>query len=139
VDGADEINAHKQMIKGGGAALTREKILSFAAKQFICIVDASKSVQLLGAFPVAVEVLPMARSFVARELVKLGGEPVYRLGKITDNQNVILDVHHLPLLNPTEMESKINNIPGVVGNGIFAVRTADIVLSAKNDSVTTQS
>lgn len=130
VDGADEVNAYKQMIKGGGGALTREKIVAVVAKKFICIADQSKSVDLLGAFPVAVEVIPMARSYVARQLLKLGGDPVYRQGFETDNGNVILDVHNLKLLNPTELEEKINNITGVVGNGIFAVRRADVVLLA---------
>jgi len=130
VDGADEINSFKQMIKGGGGALTREKIIASASKKFICIVDQSKQVDILGKFPVAVEVIPMARSYVAREIVKLGGDPVYRLGFTTDNGNVILDVHNLKILNPLEMERKLNNIAGVVENGIFAARPADMVLVA---------
>ena len=128
IDGADEINSAKQMIKGGGGALTREKIVATVAKKFICIIDQSKQVDLLGAFPVAIEVLPMARSFVARTIVQLGGSPVYREGFVTDNGNVILDVHHLPLLNPRQMEEQLKNIVGVVENGIFAKRPADVVL-----------
>ncbi len=137
VDGADEINALNEMIKGGGAALTREKIVAAVAKQFVCIVDESKRVPVLGSFPLPVEVIPMARSFVARELVKLGGDPEYRQGVVTDNGNVILDVHNLEILNPRELEQKINNIPGVVTNGIFALRGADIVLSATDSGVET--
>ncbi len=128
VDGADEVNAAKQMIKGGGGALTREKIVAAVAKIFICLIDSSKQVDLLGTFPVAVEVIPMARSFVARELVKLGGDPVYRQGFVTDNGNVILDVFNLKLLEPISIEEKINNIVGVVTNGIFARRAADVVI-----------
>ncbi len=135
VDGADEINSFKQMIKGGGGALTREKIIASASKKFICIVDQSKQVDILGKFPVAVEVIPMARSYVAREIVKLGGDPVYRLGFTTDNGNVILDVHNLKILNPLELERKINNIAGVVENGIFAMRPADLVLIATGSEV----
>jgi ribose 5-phosphate isomerase A len=130
VDGADEVNAAKQMIKGGGGALTREKIIAAVAEKFICIIDAEKKVDLLGAFPIAIEVIPMARSYVARQLVKLGGDPVYRQGFVTDNGNVILDIHNLKLLNPVEMERKLNNITGVVTTGIFAVRPADVVLLA---------
>ncbi|OGT61694.1 MAG: ribose 5-phosphate isomerase A [Gammaproteobacteria bacterium RIFCSPHIGHO2_12_FULL_45_12] len=128
VDGADEINAAKQMIKGGGGALTREKIIATIAQKFICIVDASKQVDLLGDFPVAIEVIPMARSYVARELVKLGGDPVYREGFVTDNGNVILDVFNLKLLDPGTMEERIKCMVGVVESGIFARRTADVVL-----------
>lgn len=128
VDGADEINPSKQMIKGGGGALTREKIVAAVSKKFICIADQSKYVELLGQFPVAVEVLPMARSYVARQLVKLGGTPVYRQGFTTDNGNVILDVHNLRLVDPSQLEETMNNIVGVVCNGIFARRTADILL-----------
>lgn len=137
IDGADEVTEHKHMIKGGGAALTREKIVAGAAKTFVCIVDESKRVPVLGKFPLPVEVIPMARSFVARELVKLGGDPVYRQGVVTDNGNVILDVHNLSITNPRELEQSINNIPGVVTNGIFALRGADIVLSATNNGVET--
>lgn len=137
IDGADEVTEHKHMIKGGGAALTREKIVAGVAKTFVCIVDDSKRVPVLGGFPLPVEVIPMARSFVARELVKLGGDPEYRMGVVTDNGNVILDVHNLEILNPRELEQAINNIPGVVTNGIFALRGADIVLSATDDGVKT--
>jgi ribose 5-phosphate isomerase A len=128
VDGADEINPHKQLIKGGGAALTREKIIAAASRKFICIADESKCVDVLGKFPLPVEVIPMARSYVARQLVKLGGQPVWREGCITDNGCQILDVHNLSILNPLEMEQAINNIPGVVTNGIFALRPADVIL-----------
>jgi ribose 5-phosphate isomerase A len=135
VDGADEIDPYKNMLKGGGGALTREKIVAAVSKKFICIIDSSKQVDLLGTFPVAVEVIPMARSYVAREMLKLGGNPVYRQGFLTDNGNVILDVHNLKILNPVEMEKKINNIVGVVTNGIFAARSADIVLIAADEGV----
>jgi ribose 5-phosphate isomerase A len=135
VDGADEINTYKQMIKGGGGALTREKIVAAVAKKFVCIVDQTKQVDLLGTFPIAVEVIPMARSYVARQLVKLGGDPVYRQGFVTDNGNVILDVYNLKLLNPVETEEKINNIVGVVTNGIFANRPADILLLATPEGI----
>lgn len=128
VDGADEINSAKQMIKGGGGALTREKLIAMVAKKFICIADRSKQVDLLGEFPVAVEVLPMARSYVARQIVQLGGDPVYREGFVTDNGNVILDVFNLKLLEPRAMEDKLKSIVGVIESGIFAKRTADIVL-----------
>ena len=138
VDGADEVTEHKHMIKGGGAARTQEKIVSAVAKTFVCIVDNSKEVGVLGKFPLPVEVIPMARSYVARELVKLGGDPVYRDGVVTDNGNVILDVHNLEILNPVELEKAINNIPGVVTNGIFALRGADIVLVATDDGVATR-
>ena len=135
VDGADEVTEHKHMIKGGGAALTREKIVAAVSDTFVCIVDDSKQVPLLGKFPLPVEVIPMARSYVARELVKLGGDPVYRQGVVTDNGNVILDVHNLEILNPRELEATINNIVGVVTNGIFAMRGADVVLSATAQGV----
>lgn len=128
VDGADEINAKKHMIKGGGAALTREKIVAAVADTFICIVDQSKQVDVLGKFPLPVEVIPMASSYVARELTKLGGRPVLRAGVTTDNGNVILDVHDLTITTPLELEQHINNIVGVVTNGIFAQRAADLVL-----------
>jgi ribose 5-phosphate isomerase A len=128
VDGADEVNAHKQMIKGGGGALTREKIVAAASRKFVCIVDESKYVDVLGRFPLPVEVIPMARSYVARQLVKLGGQPVLRENFVTDNGNLILDVHNLSILNPPELERQINDIAGVVANGIFALRPADIVL-----------
>ena len=129
VDGADEINPQKMMIKGGGAALTREKIVAALAKKFICIVDQSKQVDVLGStFALPVEVIPMARSQVARKLVALGGAPEYRENVLTDNGNVILDVYNFPILNPVEMEKTLNNVPGVVTNGIFALRGADVVI-----------
>lgn len=128
IDGADEINHYLQMIKGGGAALTREKIVSSVAEQFICIADASKLVDILGKFPLPVEVVPMARSHVARELVKLGGNPVWREGVVTDNGNWILDVHGMSITEPAKMESEINQIVGVVTNGLFARRRADVLL-----------
>ena len=128
VDGADEITKHMAMIKGGGAALTREKIVAAVAKKFICIADSSKLVNVLGDFPLPVEVIPMARSYVARELVKLGGDPVYRQGVITDNGNVILDVYNLEILDPKTMETNINALVGVVTNGLFAHRGADILI-----------
>jgi ribose 5-phosphate isomerase A len=128
VDGADEINSLKQMIKGGGGALTREKIIATVARKFICIADESKLVDQLGVFPVAVEVIPMARSYVARQLVQLGGDPVYREGYLSDNGNVILDVYNLSLLNPKAMEESCKNIVGVVESGIFAKRMADVLL-----------
>lgn len=128
VDGADEINSQKHMIKGGGAALTREKIVAAVADKFICIVDSTKQVDVLGKFPLPVEVIPMAASHVARQLVKLGGKPVLREGVTTDNGNVILDVHQLSITDPLQLEQQINNIVGVVCNGIFAKRAADMVL-----------
>ncbi|MCX7627896.1 MAG: ribose-5-phosphate isomerase RpiA [Methylophilaceae bacterium] len=136
VDGADEITEHLHMIKGGGGALTREKIVAAVAEKFICICDASKFVTVLGRFPLPVEVLPMARSYVARELVKLGGQPKLR-DFITDNGNVILDVHGLTIVNPVEMEARINQIVGVVANGLFAARPADILLLATEEGVKT--
>ncbi len=135
VDGCDEINAAKQMIKGGGGALTREKIIATVAKKFVCIADASKQVDLLGQFPVAVEVIPMARSYVARQIVLLGGDPVYREGFVTDNGNVILDVYNLKLLDPRVIEDKLKALVGVVENGIFAKRTADVVLLGTAENV----
>lgn len=137
VDGADETDAKRHLIKGGGAALTREKICAAAADQFVCIVDASKLVSQLGKFPLPVEVIPMARSQVARELVKLGGDPVYREGVITDNGNVILDVWHMNITDPKALEQAINNLPGVVTNGLFALRPADRVLIARDDRIDT--
>ncbi|MCI7479747.1 ribose-5-phosphate isomerase RpiA [[Pasteurella] aerogenes] len=129
VDGADEINPQKMMIKGGGAALTREKIVAALAKNFICIVDSSKQVDVLGStFALPVEVIPMARSQVARKLVALGGSPEYREGVVTDNGNVILDVYNFKIMNPVEMEKELNNVAGVVTNGIFALRAADTVI-----------
>ncbi len=137
VDGADEITQHKHMIKGGGAALTREKIIAAVAEKYICIIDDSKQVPVLGGFPLPIEVIPMARSYVAREIVKLGGDPEYRQGVVTDNGNVILDVHNLTIENPVELERKLNNIVGVVTNGLFAARGANTVLVGDNDGVTT--
>ena len=138
VDGADEIDRHLHMIKGGGGALTREKIVASIAKKFVCIVDESKWVGQLGrAFPLPVEVIPMARSAVARQLVALGGDPVYRQGFVTDNGNVILDVHNLNIMNPIELEGILNNIAGVVCNGLFARRPADVALVAGTDGVKT--
>ena len=134
VDGADEINPQKMMIKGGGAALTREKIVAALAKNFICIVDSSKQVDVLGStFPLPIEVIPMARSQVARKLVALGGAPEYREGVVTDNGNIILDVHNFEILNPVEMEKELNNIAGVVTNGVFALRSADTVIVGTPD------
>lgn len=129
VDGADEINADREMIKGGGAALTREKIVAAISDKFICIVDNTKAVDVLGEFPLPVEVIPMARSYVARELVKLGGDPAYREGVVTDNGNVILDVYGLKITNPKDLEDKINALPGVVTVGLFAHRGADVVIT----------
>ena len=138
VDGADEIDRHLHMIKGGGGALTREKIVASIAKKFVCIVDESKWVGQLGrAFPLPVEVIPMARSAVARQLVVLGGDPVYRQGFVTDNGNVILDVHNLNIMNPIELEGILNNIAGLVCNGLFARRPADVALVASADGVKT--
>ncbi len=135
VDGADEINSHLQMIKGGGGALTREKIIAATAEKFICIADKSKQVEVLGQFPLPIEVIPMARSYVARELVKLGGKPVYREGIVTDNGNVILDIWGLKILQPRELEQNLNNITGVVTNGVFARRPADILLLGADSGV----
>ncbi len=137
IDGADEINEHGQMIKGGGGALTREKIIAAVADKFVCVADDSKRVGRLGRFPLPVEVIPMARSYVARELVKLGGDPVWRQGFTTDNGNWILDVHNLDIMKPMELESDINNIVGVVTNGLFAQRGADVALIAREDGVET--
>ena len=137
IDGADEANPYLQLIKGGGAALTREKIVAAVAREFICIADGSKLVDTLGAFPLPVEVIPMARSHVARELVKLGGDPVYREGVVTDNGNVILDVHNFMIPAPLEMEKRINNITGVVTNGLFALRPADVLLLGRESGVET--
>ncbi len=128
VDGADESSRHLHLIKGGGGALTREKIVAAASKKFVCIADESKLVDVLGKFPLPVEVIPMARSYVARQIVKLGGQPVLREGFTTDNGNVILDVHNLKIMNPVELEGKLNNIVGVVTNGLFAMRPADVLI-----------
>lgn len=133
VDGADEVNSHLHMIKGGGAALTREKIVAAVAKTFVCIADETKQVPILGRFPLPVEVIPMARSYVARELVKLGGDPAYRTGVVTDNGNVILDVHNLEIIDPIALENSINAIVGVVTNGLFANRAANVLIIGTND------
>ena len=137
IDGADEVNAHLQMIKGGGGALTREKIIAGASRKFVCIVDETKYVDVLGRFPLPVEVFPMARSFVAREMVKLGGQPQWREGYVTDNGCQILDVYNLEILNPPQLEGEINNIPGVVTVGIFALRPADVVLLGSEEGIRT--
>ncbi len=137
VDGADEINPQMQMIKGGGAALTREKIVAAVADKFICIADDTKQVDVLGRFPLPVEVIPMARSFVARQLVKLGGLPEYRQHVLTDNGNIILDVHNLSIVNPRELEIQINALPGVVTVGLFAARGADVALIGTDNGVIT--
>jgi len=128
VDGADEITRHMHMIKGGGGALTREKIVAAASKKFICVCDESKLVDVLGKFPLPVEVIPMARSYIAREIVKLGGQPRLREGFTTDNGNIILDVHGLQIMNPVELETSLNHLAGVVTNGLFARRGADVLL-----------
>ncbi len=128
VDGADECDKHNRLIKGGGGALTREKIIAAASKKFVCIIDASKEVDLLGRFPLPIEVIPMARSYVAREIVARGGQPVWREGKVTDNGNWILDVHNWQLVDPVGMEAELNQVTGVVCVGLFAKRAADIVI-----------
>ena len=135
VDGADESNKYLHLIKGGGGALTREKIVAAAAEKFVCIADESKLVDMLGAFPLPIEVIPMARSYVARQVVKLGGEPVYREGFVTDNGNIILDIHNMEIMNPVELEGTLNNIVGVVTNGLFAQRPADVLLLGTQDGV----
>jgi len=128
IDGADEFDAHRRLIKGGGGALTREKIVAAASRTFVCIADQSKQVGVLGAFPLPLEVIPLARSMVARKMVALGGQPEWREGFITDNGNWILDIHNLDLIDPVAMEKTINNLPGVVTCGLFALRPADLVL-----------
>lgn len=135
VDGADEVNPQLHALKGGGGALTREKIIAAASRKFLCIADETKYVPVLGKFPLPVEVIPMARSYVARELVKLGGRPVWRENYVTDNAGEILDVHNLEILNPVELEKTINNITGVITNGLFAMRPADTVLLGGPDGV----
>jgi ribose 5-phosphate isomerase A len=137
IDGADEANRALQLIKGGGGALTREKIVAAVAREFICIADDSKLVHTLGQFPLPVEVIPMARSHVARQLVKLGGDPVYREGVVTDNGNIILDVYHFPIPQPLATEERINGITGVVANGLFALRPADVLLLGTAEGVQT--
>jgi ribose 5-phosphate isomerase A len=137
IDGADEITEHLAMIKGGGGALTREKIVAATAKKFVCIADGSKLVPVLGKFPLPVEVIPMARAYVARQMVKLGGQPQLRENFTTDNGNIVLDVRGLSILNPVELETAINNIAGVVTNGLFARRGADVLLLGTNTGVRT--
>lgn len=137
IDGADEANHHLQLIKGGGAALTREKIVAAASKEFICIADESKLVGILGAFPLPVEVIPMARSYVARQLVALGGQPVWREGTVTDNGNVILDVYGLQIAQAMNLEERVDHIAGVVSSGLFALRPADVLLLGTGDGVRT--
>jgi ribose 5-phosphate isomerase A len=137
VDGADEATRHLHLIKGGGGALTREKIVAAASRKFVCIADDSKLVDVLGAFPLPIEVIPMARSYVARQIVKLGGTPVLREGFTTDNGNVILDVHNFKIMEPAKLEAELNNIPGVVTNGLFALRPADVLLLGGVDGVRT--
>ena len=135
IDGADEFDSHRRLIKGGGGALTREKIVAGASRKFVCIVDESKKVGVLGKFPMPIEVIPMARSYIARHLVVMGGQPELREGFITDNGNVILDVHNMDLVDPVATEKKINNLPGVVTCGLFAIRPADVVLMASSGGV----
>lgn len=135
VDGADEIDENLAMVKGGGGALTREKIVASVAQTFICIVDQSKLVTQLGGYPLPIEVIPMARSSVARSIVLLGGRPEYRQGFVTDNGNVILDIHDLSISNPIELEQQLNNLPGVVTNGLFAMRGADLLLVSSDTEV----
>ena len=135
IDGADEATKHLHLIKGGGGALTREKILAGASRKFVCIIDDSKQVGMLGTFPLPVEVIPMAQSFVARKMVKMRGQPIWRENFVTDNGNHILDVHNLQISNPLEMESRINNIPGVVTVGIFAHRPADVLIVASDSGI----
>ena len=135
IDGADESNKYLHLVKGGGGALTREKIVAAVADKFVCIADESKLVPYLGAFPLPIEVIPMARSYVAREIVKLGGEPVLREGFTTDNGNVILDVHSMEIMEPVKLEQELNNIVGVVTNGLFAIRPADVLLLGTQEGV----
>lgn len=137
VDGADEVNPLKQLIKGGGGALTREKIIAGASEKFVCIVDQTKTVDILGSFPLPVEVIPMARSYIAREMVKLGGQPIWRENYITDNGCEILDVHNMEIMEPLALERAVNNLAGVVSVGIFGLRPADVVLVATDNGVKT--
>lgn len=136
IDGADEFDSHRRLIKGGGGALTREKIVAAASTKFVCIADQSKQVNVLGAFPLPVEVIPLARSLVARKMVALGGQPEWREGFTTDNGNWILDIHNMDLIDPVSMEKNLNNLPGVVTCGIFAIRPADLVLISTRDGIT---
>ena len=135
IDGADEATKHLHLIKGGGGALTREKIVAAASKKFVCIIDESKMVDVLGTFPLPVEVIPMAQSYIAREITKLGGQPILREGFTTDNGNIILDVHNLSILKPVELEQELNKLAGVVTNGLFAQRPADVLLIASDNGV----
>jgi len=135
IDGADESNHYLHLIKGGGGALTREKIVAAASRKFVCIADGSKLVDVLGTFPLPIEVIPMARSMVARELVKRGGQPVYREGFVTDNGNIILDIHNMEIMEPVTLEEDLNNIPGIVTVGLFARRPADVLLLGTEDGV----
>ena len=135
IDGADEATKHLHLIKGGGGALTREKIVAAASKKFVCIIDETKMVDVLGAFPLPVEVIPMAQSYIAREITKLGGQPILREGFTTDNGNIILDVHNLSIIKPVELEQELNQLTGVVTNGLFAQRPADILLVASDNGV----
>lgn len=135
IDGADEVDPHRRLIKGGGGALTREKIIAAASRQFVCIVDESKCVKVLGEFPLPVEVIPMARAWVSRQLTRLGGQPKLREGFETDNGNLILDVRNMDLVDPVKMEAEINQLPGVVTCGLFAKRRADVVLVATEDGI----
>jgi ribose 5-phosphate isomerase A len=137
IDGADETNEYLQLIKGGGAALTREKIIAAVAKEFVCIADESKWVDVLGKFPLPVEVIPMARSHVGRQIVKLGGDPVYREGVVTDNGNIIIDVYNMSIVDPRKLETDLNELVGVVTNGLFAHRPADILLLGRESGVET--
>jgi ribose 5-phosphate isomerase A len=137
VDGTDEITEHLHMIKGGGGALTREKIVAAVAKKFVCIADESKLVPLLGKFPLPIEVIPMARGYVAREIIRLGGQPMLRQGFTTDNGNVILDIHGLQILDPMGLETTLNEITGVVTNGLFARRGADVLLLSSGEGIRT--
>lgn len=135
IDGADEATKRGHLIKGGGGALTREKVLAGAARKFVCIIDDSKLVGMLGEFPLPIEVLPMAQAFVARQVIKMGGRPVWREGFVTDNGNHIIDIHDLPIGNPLEMETRINQVPGILTAGIFAHRAADVLLIASDQGV----
>ena len=135
IDGADEYNDRKELIKGGGGALTREKILAYSSVIFVCIVDESKYTDLLGKFPLPIEVIEIARSAISRELMKMGGKPIFRNGFISDNGNQIIDIHNLPIDIPYDLEAMLNNIPGVVENGIFANRKADIIICSKDSSI----
>jgi len=135
IDGADEATKHLHLIKGGGGALTREKIVAAVSKKFVCIIDESKMVDVLGIFPLPVEVIPMAQSYIAREITKLGGQPILREGFTTDNGNIILDVHNLSILKPVKLEQELNKLAGVVTNGLFAQRPADVLLIASDNGV----